>query len=131
VTSLTLVIIAAEPLYKDDTIIVALPNFMGIDRDVLSVTGNGSSFVLAQYSDRFLGIVFDIKKVTQRLDLIVEARNGITFPIGPTGGSNVVSGQPSISLRTRNYKFFTASPFKEFNPIAFLFASNITFQVYN
>jgi hypothetical protein len=129
VTSLTLVIIAEIPLYKADKIIIELPNFIGLDRDVLSVTGNGSSYVLAQYSDRHSGIVIDIKKATQRLDLVVGARNGISFPIGNTGGSNPISGAPLISLRTRNYQFFTASPFKVYLPIAFLYASNITFQV--
>lgn len=69
----------------------------------------------------------DFSNFFLRLDLVVVGE--LTFPLGPTGGSNLGSGLPTISLRTRNYKLFTASPFSVFIPIAFLYASNITFQV--
>jgi hypothetical protein len=43
-------------------------------------------------------------------------------------GSNNESGLPLISLRTRYWQYYSPSPFKIFTPIAYLYASNITFS---
>ena len=40
----------------------------------------------------------------------------------------LILGEPTIALRTRNWEYFSPSPFKVFTPVAYIKTSNLTFS---
>ena len=130
-----LTVVPERRLIPGDTLWVYLPQFTNPNTTDMNIRFTGTICQISgcislhrwqNVTDRLVphwiqksnSLMFHVKQTIVSFHITMLASNGLQFPLY---GSNNVTGIPTLALRTRNHFYFAPTPFKQFQPVAYVF----------